>query len=408
MTSDNQERFKQYPVFRPTAPNERITQIDILRGFALFGVLLVNVFGYNASFFDFSGFYHTFTDPLNSKIFEWLVGFAADKFIFIFSFLFGAGFGIMYLKYRADEKHFFWLYFRRMIALMVFGILHILFFWAGDILFSYALMGLLLLFVRKWPSGLLLFLSIFFYFLPILYLALENVFPFMPDALSSVTNLKMPEVIAIYSEGAYAEIFKLRLHEYYAFRNINLIYYAPKVLSLFIFGYLFYKHRYFDKINKEQMKYTILAVVFLLAGIVLTLFTDKVVNVLIAQKSPYSLTVYMSVYEVTNILLGLSYMLIILLLSQASFFGRLLDPLKYIGRTALTNYLMQSVIFTTVMYGFGFGKFASYEPWQLLIWVMAVFTLQVLLSRIWLKYYRFGPLEWLWRKFTYLNTTKSP
>lgn len=403
MTADNQERFKQHPVFRPTDPNERITQIDILRGFALFGVLLVNAFGYNASFFDFSGFYHTFTDPLNSKIFEWLVGFAADKFIFIFSFLFGVGFGIMYLKYRADEKHFFWLYFRRMLALMVFGLLHILFFWAGDILFSYALMGFLLLFVRKWPSGRLLFLSIFFYFFPILYLALENVFPFLPDALSSVTNLKMPEVIAVYSGGSYAEIFKLRLHEYAAFRNINLIYYAPKVLSLFLLGYLFYKYNFLGRINRNRSKYALVAVLLLLSGVILTLYSDNVVNVLIAQENPYSLTVYMGVYEVTNILLGLSYILVILLLSQASFFRRLLDPLKYIGRTALTNYLMQSVIFTTLMYGYGFGRFGSYTPWQLLIWTFGVFTLQVLISGLWLKKYRFGPLEWLWRKFTYMD-----
>jgi len=121
--------------FRPTDPEDRILQIDILRGFALFGVLLVNVFGYNSSFFDFSGFYKTFNDPLNTQVFNLVIGYGADKFIFLFSFLFGIGFSIMHLKYQSDEKHFFSLYLRRMLALMLFGAVHIVFFWAGDILF---------------------------------------------------------------------------------------------------------------------------------------------------------------------------------------------------------------------------------------------------------------------------------
>jgi len=392
-------------LFRPTDPRDRIIQIDILRGFALFGVLLVNVFGYNASFFDFSGFYSTFGDPLNSKIFEMVVGFAADKFIFIFSFLFGIGFAIMYLKYKVDEKHFFRLYLRRMLALMGFGIIHVVFFWAGDILLSYSLMGIILLLSRKLRSGWLLFFSVFWYFFPIAYIALENVFPFLPDALSSVTTMKMPEVIVVYSGGSYSEIFRLRLHEFAAFRNINLIYYAPKVLSLFLLGYLFYKHQFLDRINASKKKYSIVAVVLLIAGVITTLFTGDIVNVLAGnpETNPYTTAIYMGVYELTNILLGFAYILLVLIGSQVLFFRKILSPLKYAGRTALTNYLMQSVIFTTIMYAYGFGKFGSYQPWQLLIWAIIVFTVQVLISKLWLQKFRFGPLEWIWRKLTYLS-----
>ena len=192
--------------FRPTAPSERISQIDILRGFALLGILLVNVFGYNSSFFDFNGFYKTFDDPLNSTVFNLVIGYGADKFIFTFSFLFGVGFSIMYLKYHSDEHHFFRLYLRRLLALMMFGIIHIVFFWAGDILFSYSLMGVVLLLSRKLRSGLLLFLSIFLYFFPIIYIAFQSLTPSLPDALSSVTDITMPEVIDIYSGGSYMEV----------------------------------------------------------------------------------------------------------------------------------------------------------------------------------------------------------
>ncbi|OQX81188.1 MAG: hypothetical protein B6D64_02280 [Bacteroidetes bacterium 4484_276] len=88
MTANDKNNTAIKPIFGPTNPTERITQIDILRGFALFGVLLVNVFGYNSSFFDFSGFYKTFADPLNSTVFNLIIGFGADKFIFIFECVF--------------------------------------------------------------------------------------------------------------------------------------------------------------------------------------------------------------------------------------------------------------------------------------------------------------------------------
>lgn len=390
-------------IFRPTSPKDRISQIDILRGFALFGILLVNVFGYNSSFFDFTGFYKTFEDPLNSTVFDLVIGFGADKFIFLFSFLFGVGFSIMYLKYCADERDFFRLYLRRLLVLMMFGIIHIVFFWAGDILFSYSLMGMILLLSRKLRSGLLLFLSVFLYFFPIIYIAFESIFPFLPSALSSVTEITMPEVIDIYSGGSYLETLKLRIHEYFAFRNINLIYYSPKILSLFFLGFLFHKHKYFKRINSSKSKYFVVFIILLSIGIFLNLFTKNIVNSLAnPETSPFYTAIYMGVFEVTNIFLGFSYILLVLILSQVLIFKTILNPLKYVGRMALTNYLMQSVIFTTIMYSYGFGKFGSVQPWQLLIFAVVVFVIQLFISIIWLKNFCFGPLEWVWRKLTYL------
>jgi len=388
--------------YSPTKPSERIIQIDILRGFALFGVLLVNVFGYHSSFFDFSGFYASFTDPLNSSVFNLLIGYGADKFIFIFSLLFGMGFSMMYAKYRSNESYFFPLYLRRLLILMAFGIIHIVFFWAGDILFSYSLMGIILLLSRKLNSHILLFLSVFLYFLPIGYIALESIFPFLPSALSSVTDIQLPEVIEIYSKGSFQEIFNLRITEYWAFRNINLIYYAPKVLSLFIFGYLFHKHHFIKKINSSVTKYFIMALVLLAFGIILTINTNSIVDT-IAQSNtnPLYTAIYMAVFEVSNIFLGFSYTILILVLSQISFTKTLLNPLQYVGRMALTNYLMQSLIFTSLMYSYGFGLFGNLQPWQLVLLAIVVYIFQIIFSKLWLKYYRFGPMEWLWRKGSY-------
>ena len=388
--------------FRPTNPEDRILQIDILRGFALFGVLLVNVFGYNSSFFDFSGFYKTFNDPLNTQVFNLVIGYGADKFIFVFSFLFGIGFSIMHLKYQSDENYFFRLYLRRMLALMLFGVIHIVFFWAGDILFSYSLMGIILLVTRKLRSCVLLFLSVFLYFFPIIYIAIQSVNPVLPSALDSVSDLKMPYIIDVYSGGSYFKILSLRLHEFFAFRNINLIYYAPKVLALFIAGNLFYKHDFLKKINSSVRNGLALFLVLIIAGVSLNIFTDSIVASLSGLgENPFATAIYMLVFEMANIFLGFSYILLVLILTQLQHFDTILQPLKYVGRMALSNYLMQSLIFTTLMYSYGFARFGSFQPWQLVIMAVVVFVLQVVISRAYLQKFRFGPMEWLWRKLTY-------
>ncbi len=390
--------------FSPTNPNQRIEQIDILRGFALLGVLLVNALGYNSSFFDFGGFYSTFTDPLNSKVYNFITNYGADKFIGLFSFLFGVSFSIMYLKNRHSETQFSHFYLRRLLILMLFGVIHIVFFWAGDILFSYALMGIILLSLRKLPSKLLLFISVFMYFFPILYIALHVSYPFLPDALSSTSSITISEVINIYAQGTYPEVFRLRLHEYFSFRYINLIYYVPKIISLFIFGYVFYQHKFFEKINTSKNKYLILSILLLLVGIVLNTYTFDIANSIVDMKtSAYATTLYMLIFEITNVVLILSYILIILTLTKIKFFSYILNPLKYIGRMTLTNYLMYSVIFTIIMYSYGFGKFGSFEPWQLLMLSILFFAIQIVLCKTWLQHFRFGPMEWLWRKFIYLK-----
>ena len=398
--------------FSSTNPNERIEQIDILRGFALFGVLVVNALGYNSSFFDFGGFYSAFTDSLNSSVYTIITNYGADKFIGLFSFLFGVSFSIMYLKNKNSEMQFAMFYLRRLLILMVFGVIHILFFWAGDILFTYSLIGIVLLLSRKLPSKLLLFFSGFIYFFPIIYIAFNVSYPSLPDALSSTSTIAMPEVLNIYSNGTYLEVFKLRLNEYFSFRYINLIYYAPKVISLFLFGYLFHKHKFFDKIKTSKSNYFIVSIILLILGIALNTYTSVIANSMVDMNTnPYATTIYMLIFEITNVVLILSYILIILTLTEVKFFSSILNPLKYIGRMSLTNYLAYSIIFTTIMYSYGFGKFGSFEPWQLLIFSVLFFVIQIVLCKTWLQHFRFGPFEWLWRKLTYFklqpNLTKT-
>ncbi len=389
-------------ILQPTKPKDRIVQIDILRGFALFGVLFVNVFGYNSSFFDFGGFNGGFTDSLNSGVYHFMINYAADKFIGLFSFLFGIGFAIMYLKYKSDEQRFFRLYARRLLILMLIGIVHIIFFWAGDILLIYGLLGMLLLLVRKLPSSLLLIISVFLYIFPVVYIALYVVFPFLPDALSSASDITMAQVIEIYSKGSISEVFTLRLSEYFAMRNLNILYYMPKILSLFILGFLFYKHEVLRKINQSKVKYFIWGIILLCSGILINIFTVDLVNSITGGlPNPYDSALYTAVFEFVNVILSMSYLFIILFLSSNSVFQKILNPLQYAGRMSLTNYLADSVVFSILMYSYGFGRFGSFELWQLIIFAIVFFAIQIMISKIILQHFRYGPMEWLWRKGTY-------
>lgn len=386
----------------PTLPKNRITQIDILRGFALFGILIVNSLGYNASFFNWSGFYNsTFTDVLSVGIFNSVVNFCSDKFIFMFSLLFGFGFALMYEKHSSDEKGFVSLYTRRLLALLLFGALHIVFLWAGDILFWYALCGFLLLLLRKAKSWQLLVLSVLFYFIGVAYIAMQAVIPSLPDAMSSTANIDFNTVIDTYRNGTIAETIKLRLYEYYSFRNINLLYYVPKVMALFLFGYWCHRKNMINKINGNKLCSIIIAAILLTAGIFVNKYTMSLLGIFTVEGSPFVNAVYMLIYEINNIFLGFSYILIILVLSKVIIFSQILKPLQYAGRMALTNYLLQSLIFIFIMYSWGLGYFASFTPCQCLIMTVCVFACEILFSWLWLKRFSYGPMEWIWRKLTY-------
>ncbi len=386
----------------PTRPKDRIVELDILRGFALFGVLLVNVFGYNASFFNFSGFYAQFGDPLNSQVFSLIVNYAADKFIGLFSLLFGIGFFLQYQKFAGREKTFFRFYLRRLGILLVFGLAHILFFWAGDILLSYSLMGILLLLSRKMPSGLLLPFAFFLYFLPVLYLAFRVHLSFLPDSLSSTADIALPQVKQIYASSAISRIFALRVEEYLAFRYINLLYYAPKIIAFFLFGFLFGKFDVLSKI-KNAMKFSLSAGILLLScGILMNTFTSDIVGIFSGQPdNPYATAIYMGVYEITNLMLLGSYILLFMSALGSKAGLNILGALKYPGRLSLTNYILYSVLFTSLMYSYGFGKFMSFSPFELVLIAVFTFIALLFLCKLYLKYFRFGPLEWLWRKLTY-------
>jgi uncharacterized protein len=385
---------------RPTLLPNRIHSIDILRGTAILGIGVVNILGFNASFFDFGGFYNNLEDPHQLGFYQVFISLTADKSIFIFSFLFGYGVYFQYRNFGFNEPEFTVFFKRRMFYLALFGIAHIILLWAGDILLLYALAGMFLFFFRKSSERALLFLGVFFYFFISLWLILALWIP-LPNALSSTCTECLSDALNIYPEGTYWQCFQLRMTEYVAFRNINLFYYLPKAIGIFFFGFLASK-RNFHHVISNNLKASLLFLMLLGTIAALTWhYYEQVIFWAMPEGSRFISAVYMFGYELMNFLVAGFYIMVVMILASSKGFSRLLMPLSYVGRMSLTNYIFQSIVFSILFYGWGFGLFGKQEPAEIIWYAVLLFLLQIPLSYAWLSYFRQGPLEWAWRKLSY-------
>jgi uncharacterized protein len=390
-----------YKAIVPVVPQKRIISIDILRGIALFGILLVNVLGFNASFFDFGGFYNNLSDPSQQSFYNIYISLTADKFIFLFSFLFGYGINMQLNKFKGKSKEFNYFFIRRMLLLAVFGILHIVFLWAGDILFLYAITGFVILLIYKLKNSGLVIISMLFYFFIAIWL-LFSVWFSLPDAMSSTCTDCLETALNTYPAGNYFDCLKLRLDEYLAFLNINAFYYLPKVIGIVIMGFLASKIDLFKRVVNNRKAWLVIFVLLTLLSTLVYFNFENMVNF----DSQFANAVYMLGYEVMNIFVASTYILAVVLISSIGIIAKILKPIANTGRMSLTNYLMQSVILSVIFYGWGFGLFGHQKVTDLVLIAICVYLFQMVYSSIWLKYFDQGPLEALWRKFSYKKSKR--
>jgi uncharacterized protein len=377
----------------PTSVSARIQSIDILRGFALFGILLVNMMS-----FAYPGFLYPALQSPNlsgaDRAVEWTVRvFTQASFYTIFSFLFGLGFALQ--MRRLQERGGLPIYARRLLILLAFGLLHSIFIWTGDILHTYALVGFLLIPFRdtrgRWLllwglAGILLATYLYW------------------SALNIAGMLELPretraEIVRTYSEGSYLEVTQTRWAESLN-RFFNTLYGLPRFLALFMLGLYIGRRRIIERAHLHLGLLRWVAVLGLIIGL--------------AGKGPYGYDLLTGAFtpdtarffrslafNVSGPAMGIAYVAILLLLLQSRVGQALLAPLAAVGRMALTNYLLQSIICTTLFYGYGLGLYAQVGTLWTTVLACIIFGLQVPLSLVWLRHYRYGPMEWLWRTLTY-------
>ena len=393
----------------PVQPEERIEVVDILRGFAVFGILIVNM-----TFYERPVKHIAELDWPDRLVLWGIIVFAQGKFYTMFSFLFGLGLAIQMRRAAERGAEFVPLAVRRLLVLLGLGMVHAFLLWMGDILMTYAILGFILLVFRTTTTRTLLIASGVLLLVPILLFALivgmvEFASQFMsPEELAEIEKSGnweyewQRESARIYGEGTFGEIMVRRAIDV-LFMYSGLPLFGPTVLALFFLGLVAGRHRVFHDISGHLPLFRRLFWWGLGLGLVFN--GGQVVIEELADANAFSWPVAL---QKAGFILGgpafcFCYIAIIVFLTRRRFWQRILSPLGDVGRMALTNYLMQSVICTTIFYSYGFGYHGRIGPLEGLGLTVAIYAVQVVWSVAWFRLFRFrsGPLEWLWRRLTY-------
>ena len=387
----------------PTDPKARLSSVDAVRGFALFGVLLVNMYNFGADAPEWSGFFDRSFSTLMHSLFE-------TKSWRLFSLLFGFGFALQLAGAMSRESSSLWFYFRRLTVLFVFGMAHALVF-DGDILMEYAMLGLILVAFRNIRRRTLLVLAF----------ALLAVFPLgnlvhteseddlaarWEDSLTlaelRVDHPYLGSPMDVFRENAFAipphiwsnlhgpesslAIFSMLLLGLYLGRSriLNDVEsHLPLIRRVFVWGIGIGAASAFAEWSLSQ-KYGY------------AVFTETT-----ASSGVRFLGDMLFAYGSTALALG--YGAGIVLLGQRPSWQPVLRPLQNLGRMALTVYLCSTVMFTTLFYGWGFGQLFLLGPVVTTLYAVIFILILLAFCTWWLARYRFGPAEWVWRSVTYLK-----
>ncbi len=410
---------------------ERIGSIDVLRGVALLGILVINI-----EFFALPS--AMYFNPSLAGGFEgldlltWKAGylFFLQKMMAVFSMLFGAGLVLLYDRIEAVGGKLKGLYYRRIFWLLVIGMLHAYFLWYGDILVSYAIVGLILfLFRRRSPRALIITgVCVLMFGMAVqwgagfaqsmlreqAYIAMEAqeagepLQAWQEDVLVQWAEMSAmfkptPEELAHEIEqhrGSFAEVHSVRVAETVMMQTQGLLMFVLwRASGLMLLGMGLMKLGVFSG-KRSKRFYAILVGVGYGLGVPLVWFgmeglIDHGFDII------YRFQVGNQLNYVGGILVALGHVGVVMLLCQREALKWLTGRLAAVGRMALTNYLVQSILCTTLFYGYGAGLFGQLSRTALLGIVVAIWILQLVYSPIWLKRYRFGPAEWVWRSLTY-------
>lgn len=399
----------------PLPASERIILLDILRGFAIFGILMVNmkIFIHPVSVMMLKP---SLDQPLLLLIPDLLIRFLFEgKFYTLFSLLFGYGFWI-FLNKKAVTGSIIPVYRRRLTVLLLIGVLHIVLLWAGDILFFYAIFGFFLLLFRKLSDTKVAVWGLVLILLPAIIMALTwgmmvlgSSFPegkAAIDASAAESSRTISEMIErsrlAYGHGSFSEIVNARINEWIALLP-GLLFFYPAVLGTFLFGMLAARKNLAvsNAANASFFRKCLpLSLPIGIAGE--AVYTYASWHAEMAMPGGMSVLASFS-HAVGAPALTLSYIGLIIILFEKGRLSRLWNALVPVGRMALTNYLLQSLICTTIFLSYGLGLSGKLNTLQGIALVVLIFSLQIFYSRYWISEFRFGPAEWVWRRLTYLS-----
>jgi uncharacterized protein len=385
-----------------TAPAERIEVLDVLRGFAIFGILVVNMEGFSSPGYRAEDGERLWTGLLDRMAESLIAHGAAGKFMIMFTVLFGLGFALQMQRSGARGLPFLRLQSRRLAVLLLIGIAHALLFWWGDILIDYALAGFLLLLFRRCRPRTILVWAIALNLLSFAELEVRTVQSLFGDASAPRERSAPPASRAgagleAYRDGSLGDVARQRVQDFLD-HNREPYNVVPRRLSFFLLGLFVGSLGILQDVPAHRARLGRVLVWSLLVGAI----THVGRYLLYRQGLPsWTRALRLPMSIIGNPAMACAYSVALILLFEVPAWRARLMPLAAVGRTALSNYLLQSVVCTTLFYGYGLGLYGRVGPAAGLGLSVLLYAGQVAASGWWLRRFRFGPVEWLWRSLTY-------
>ncbi|MCY1014569.1 DUF418 domain-containing protein [Pyxidicoccus sp. MSG2] len=403
----------------PIDASERLPLVDTLRGFALCGVFMANVYLWFSGrmFLSREQYEVAYKDPswldtVSNYLFGVLIG---GRFVALFSFLFGLGFAVQLGRAERRGASVVPVYARRLTVMLLLGLAHLFLLFQGDIVSTYALLGFtLLVFHRRADRTLLVWAAVLIFLAPVLeHLALR-----LPQLLGTPgaaeaakasadrsTALKA-QVLEAFMHGSWLDTVRVGAAYYVGDLGRMLSIFFPVIVGRFLLGLWAGRRRLFHDAPRHLPFFRRLLAWGLGLGLLASglgvlvgqLFSRKVLQPDSLPWLPFAMA---PVRHLGEMGIAAAYVAIITLLFQREAWRRRLSVLAPVGRMALTNYLLESVLGVALFYGYGLGLMNTFGSAAQFAVALALFALQIVFSHLWLARFRFGPAEWVTRSLTY-------
>ncbi len=412
--------LSQTQKMNPVTQHDRIMALDVTRGVAVLGILLMNIwsFGWPKEVFDYPPMLsHLGGAPLETWAFVY--SFFEGSQRAIFSILFGAG-SLMLLQ-RLEQKHSARdaekLYRRRLMFLIMFGLIDAyIFMWPADILFVYGLCGFLLYFARHMKIRSLIILTLVIFTIPTIIRTVEyqqdmrlqssTIAEDMAEwqsklkkARPDLNDEKIQKSITIMQDGSLSQLFKKQATASLILQTIVTVkWWFMDALGAMLVGMMLFKSGILTLAAPRAVYLRMLFVGYAI-GLPISLWeTASLIN---SDFSPLQHALTAFTYDIGRISMAFGHLALILLFCQTRGWQWIKRPLAAVGQMALSNYLGQSLLCGLIFYSYGLGLYGRLPGYWLYTAVFAIWAIEIIWSVLWLRTYKFGPFEWLWRSLTY-------
>lgn len=394
----------------PTTAINRIISLDILRGVAVLGILIMNIQSFSmpsaayinpTAFGDLSG--------INKWI--WILShlLASEKFMAIFSMLFGAGVVLFSENAESKNRNSAALHYKRMAWLLLFGLIHAYLLWYGDILFKYSLCGMLIFLFRNMHPRPLVWVGIGFFLVP---LVLNNLFawsiPYWPEEnVESTFHSWSPGQEAISHQidsmrGSWSDRMGIRLPAaVFMHTSYFLMGSFWRIMSMMLLGMALFKWKILSA-ERSNTFYMRMVVIGFLIGLALS-------GLGVFLNFKYGWTMEFSMFRgnqfnyLGSVGVAFGYIGLVMLCSKSDRLQAVKTLFASVGRMAFTNYILMTLLAVLIFNGSGLALFGMVERDMQVLILLGIWVVILIVSSVWLKHFRFGPLEALWRSLTYWN-----